>query len=149
MISFYHGSDDDIQSCNVFTQSIDSLDETSKQSFSFFFIISRSFASKYHISKIIYPDGQTVYLPEPFYDLSDVENVYRSSSWYRQQRTMLHLTSELLHNASIPLLLSNGWVEYPSSFVEDLAAAVFLGVPFPWTDTIQGYILHHYVSLIP
>lgn len=116
MIAFYHGSDDDIQSCNVFTQSIDSLDETSKQSFSFFFIISRSFASKYHISKIIYPDGQTVYLPEPFYDLSDVENVYRSSSWYRQQRTMLHLTSELLHNASIPLLLSNGWLEYPSSF---------------------------------
>ena len=24
---------------------------------------------------------------------------------------------------------------------EDLVAAVLLGVPFPWTDTIQGYIL--------
>ena len=71
-------------------------------------IMFRSFASKYHISKINYPDGQSVYLPEPFYDLSDVENVYRSSSWYRQQRSMLHLTSELLHNASIPLILTNG-----------------------------------------
>ena len=42
------------------------------------------------------------------YDLQDVENIYHSSSWYRQQRTMFYAASDLLRNASVPFILSYG-----------------------------------------
>lgn len=125
VIASAHGSEDDVQACNVFTQPVDTLDEASKRLVLVFRLISRSFASKYHISKILYADGLEVYLPEPLYDLSDVENVYRSSTWYRQQRSMLYLASDLLRNASIPLLLSYGSLKELSFIARGFGSSCF------------------------
>lgn len=118
-IAAANGSADDVRSCDVFTQPFDSIDERSK----------RAFSTKYHVSQLVHPDGRVDYFPEPLYDTQEEEGVYRSSAWYRQQQAMFYMTSDILRNATIPFVLA----------YEDLVAAVLLGVPFPWTDTIQGF----------
>lgn len=54
---------------------------------------------------------------------------------------MLHATSSLLNAQSIPFFLLDGSVGCASSSIEQLFAAVLLGMPFPWAESIEGYIL--------
>ena len=54
---------------------------------------------------------------------------------------MLHATSSLLNAQSIPFFLLDGLHAGESSSIEQLFAAVLLGMPFPWTESIEGYIL--------
>lgn len=54
---------------------------------------------------------------------------------------MLHATSSLLNAQSIPFFLLDGSAGCESLSIEHLFAAVLLGMPFPWAESIEGYIL--------
>ena len=73
-------------------------------------MITRAFASKYHISRIVYPDHTTVYLPESTGSLPELDTHYRPSYYYREQRSMLHVTSSILNGQSLPAVLTDGRV---------------------------------------
>ena len=72
------------------------------------YLIYRAFASKYHISRIIYPNHHIMYLPEPIYDNHDMELLYHPSFYYREQRSILHISSSILNDQSLPLVLLDG-----------------------------------------
>ena len=100
----------DANSCNVLHQDVNSLDDASKKycSYGGEILMNRAFANKYHISRIIYPSQQIAYFPESSFQHEDSELYYQQSYHYREQRTMLHVTSSILHKQSLPVLLSDG-----------------------------------------
>lgn len=99
---------DDIQSCNVFHQDINTLDEPSKKYGDSCDCYDRAFASKYHISRIVYPNHVIAYLPEPINVQPELDTHYRPSYYYREQRSMLHVTSSILDSQSLPIVLTDG-----------------------------------------
>lgn len=113
----------------------------SQRSYFILSLLYRAFASKYHISRILYPNRQAIYLPEPENSLQDVEMIYHPSYYYREQRSMLHITSSILNEHAFPLVLSDGIFIRSWFIIDELMAAIMLGIPFPWSESIQTHVL--------